>query len=125
MAILYILLVSNTVEKLKLLKQALEITQEITKLITFSPWWDATFKKFKAESDSNLERKTMGIRVLRSTCWTVRADSLFSIIENYSMLHNTWDEALEISRDTEDKARIQGLQSQMIKFDFLLGVIYR
>ena len=46
---------------------------------------------------------------------------LFS--ENYSVLHNTWDEALEISRDTETKARIQGVQSQMIKFDFLFGVV--
>jgi len=105
------------------LKQALETTQEITKLIKFSPRRDAVFKKFKAESDPNLESRTMGIRVLCPTRWTVRADSLFSIIENYSVLNNTWDEALEISKDTETKARIQGVQSQMIKFDFLFGVV--
>ena len=52
---------SDTVKKSKLLKQALETTQEITKLIKFSPRCDAVFKKFKTESNSNLESKTMGI----------------------------------------------------------------
>lgn len=56
-----------------------------------------------------LESKTIGIQVLCPTRWTVRADSLFSVIENYAVLHNTWDETLEISRDTETKARIQGV----------------
>ena len=65
----------------------------------------------------------MGIRVLCPTRWTVHADSLLSIIENYSVLHNTWDEALEISRDTEMKARILRVQSQMMKFGFLFGVV--
>ena len=39
----------------------METTQEITKLIKFSPRHDTVFKKFKAKSDSNLESKTMGI----------------------------------------------------------------
>ena len=114
---------SDTVKKSKLLKQALETTQEITKLIKFSPRRDAIFKKLKSDNESMFESKTMGIRVLCPTRWTVRADSLFSIIENYTVLHNTWDEALEISRDTETKARILGVQSQMVKFDFLFGVV--
>ena len=50
---------SDIVKKSKLLKQALETTQEITKLIKFSPRRDAVFKKFKTET--NLESKTMGI----------------------------------------------------------------
>ena len=107
----------------KLLKQALETTQEITKLIKFSPRRDAIFKKLKSENECMFETKTIGIRVLCPTRWTVRADSLFSIIENYTVLHNTWDEALEISRDTETIARILGVQSQMVKFDFLFGIV--
>ena len=75
-------------------------------IIKFSPKCDAVFKKFKAKSDSNLESKTIGIQILCPTRWTVRADSLLSIIENYSVLHNTWNKALEISRDTDTKARI-------------------
>ena len=58
---------SDTVKKSKLLKQALETTQEITKLIKFSSRRNAIFKKFKAESDSNLESKTMGIQILCPT----------------------------------------------------------
>jgi len=77
----------------------------------------------KAENESVFENKTIGIRVLCPTRWTVRADSLLSIIDNYSVLHDTWDEALEISKDTESKARIQGVQFQMKRFDFLFGII--
>ena len=40
----------------------------------------------------------MGIRVLCPTRWTVHAGSLLGIIENYSVLHNTWYEALEIPK---------------------------
>ena len=63
---------------------------------------------------------SVGIRVLCPTRWTVRADSLFSVIANYTILMNTWDEA--VARDMEAKARILGVQSQMKKFSFMLGV---
>ena len=33
-----------------------------------------------------------GIRVLCPTCWTVRADSIKSILDNYSYLLELWDE---------------------------------
>ena len=52
---------NDTVKKSKLLKQALETTQEITKLIKFSPRRDAIFKKLKSENESMFESKTMGI----------------------------------------------------------------
>ena len=66
--------------------------------------------------------QTVGIRVLYSTRWTVRADSLFSVVENYTILMNTWDEATRVIRDMETKARILGVQSQMQKFSFMFGV---
>lgn len=48
--------------------------------------------------------------------------TLFSIISNYSALLSTWDEAIEAVKDTESKARIQGVKAQMKTFDFLFGV---
>ena len=53
----------------------------------------------------------------------MRADSLASIITNYAALQRTWEEAMDIARDTETKARIGGVAAQMTKFDFLFGVI--
>ena len=47
-----------------------------------------------------------GIRVLCPTRWTVQADSLASVTKNYAILQSTWEEALEISEDSETKARI-------------------
>ena len=65
-----------------------------------------------------------GIIVLcptKITRWTVRAESLKSIITNYEVLESTWDEALEITQDTETKARMRGVAVQMKKFPFFFG----
>ena len=43
-------------------------------------------------------------------------------MENYDVLQSTWDEALSIVKDTESKARIIGVASQMKTFDFFFGV---
>ena len=48
--------------------------------------------------------------------------TLFSALSVITLLLSTWDEALEAARDTESKARIQGVQAQMKTFDFLFGV---
>ena len=73
-------------------------------------------------SSSVLKRKWLGIRVLCPTRWTVRAEALKSIIDNFSVLLELWDESLEIVRETEMKARIQGVAAQMKKFEFFFGV---
>ena len=39
------------------------------------------------------------------------------------MLLDTWEEALEIATDTETKARINGVSSQMKSFEFLFGAV--
>ena len=59
--------------------------------------------------------------MLCPTRWTVRAESLNSIIENYEVLESTWDEALDIAHDTETKARIRGVAAQKRTFPFFFG----
>lgn len=71
---------SDSVKKSKPMKDALDTTHEITKLIKFSPRRDAIFHVLKAENDKASNSHTAGIRVLCRTRWTVRADSLLSII---------------------------------------------
>ena len=52
----------------------------------------------------------------------MKAESLNSILENFTVLLGLWDESVEVVRDTEMKARIQGVTAQMKKFDFFFGL---
>ena len=87
-------------------------------LIKKSPKRDAAFDKLKAD----LAPETPGFRVLCPTRWTVRAVSLQSVIDNYEVLLQVWQEALNGSLDGEMRARIIGVEAQMMKFNFLFGV---
>ena len=101
------------------MKKALDITHEITKLIKYSPRRESLFRRIKDE----IGLGNPGVRVLCPTRWTVRADSMNSIIQNYSVLQQVWDEATDIVRDSETIARIQGVASQMQNFDFFFGLV--
>ena len=46
----------------------------------------------------------------------VRADSMLSIIRNYSVLQGLWDEAVQIVHDSETLARIGGVAAQITFF---------
>ena len=85
---------NDTIKNSRVMKSALETTHEITKLIKFSPRREAIFRDLKAESDFASKNRAAGIRVLCPTRWTVRADSLLSILSNYSVLLSTWDDIL-------------------------------
>ena len=71
-----------------IMKRALEYTREITQLIKFSSRRDAIFQKLKSE----LSPESLGIRDLSPARWTVRADVLASIVSNYSVLRELWEE---------------------------------
>ena len=83
-----------------------------------SPAHDAILTRLKDEVDSG----SPGIRILCPTRWTLRADALQSIVSNFSLLLKLWGESLEYVKDTEMKAKIQGVNSQMLKFDYFFGV---
>ncbi len=101
---------SDTVKKSKIVKDALNLTQEIAKLIKYSPR--------RARLDD-----TSGIRVLCPTCWTVRADALASITNNFKALMLTWEETAKVVKDTDTKCRIYGVSKIMNPFDYIFGNI--
>ena len=68
----------DTLKKCKLLKDSLDTTREIIKLIKYSPHRKRIFQKIKEEVSSS-NASGPGIRVLCPTRWTVRANSLASI----------------------------------------------
>ncbi len=103
----------DAIKHSKIMKDSLDTTHEITKLIKKSPRRDTLFEKLKSE----LAPDTPGVRVLCPTRWTVRADSLKSILDNFKFLQELWEEAIDSEKDTEMKARINGVASQMKTFD--------
>lgn len=108
----------DAVKQCKVMRDSLDTTHEITKLIKKSPRRDALLQKLKTE----LAPDTPSLRALCPTRWTVRADALKSILNNYEVLQELWEESLDIVKETDMKARINGVASQMQKFDFFYGV---
>jgi len=109
----------DAIKHCKILRDALETTHEITKLVKLSPRRDAIFH----EIQQTVAPGSPGVRLLCPTRWTVRADDLKSVLDNYVVLQETWDEAVEAVKDTESKARILGVSAQMQTFQFFYGVV--
>ena len=61
-----------------LLRDTMNTTSELSKLIKKSPKWNAMLSKLNAE----LSLGNPGFRVLCPTWWTVRAESLASVLDN-------------------------------------------
>ena len=66
---------------------------------------------------------TPGVRTLCPTRWTVRAESLYSILANYDHILLLWETGVHETSNTEMKARILGVRSQMQSFNFLFCIV--
>ena len=60
----------------------------------------------------NLAPDTPGVCVLCPTSWTVRVNSLKSVIDNYKTLQELWESSQDEMSDTSIKARIIGVEAQ-------------
>lgn len=109
----------ETVKKNRVLRDTLDTTFEISKLIKFSPRRDAIFERLKAE----ISPGTPGFRTLCPTRWTVRASSLESVLKNYTVLQALWEESIEIVTDSETRARLIGVQTTMQTFRYFFGLV--
>ena len=79
------LAVGQTVKQSKICCEALEVAFEITKLIKFSPKRNAQFNRIKADVAEE-DSCSAGIRTFCPTRWTVRGNSIGTILENYNIL---------------------------------------
>ena len=68
------------------------------------------------------QNRLVPIHVLCPTRWTVRAASLKSILDNYTVMQELWDAALETRLDAEVRSRITGVKTQMENFNFFFEV---
>ena len=109
----------DAIKGCKVLQDTLDITLEISRLIKFSPKRNNMFDILKDE----LAPETCGFRVLCPTRWTVRAESLNSVVTNYEVLLQLWEDCLETRLQSDIRARIIGVQSQMESYKYLYGVM--
>ena len=71
---------------------------EVSKLIQYSPKRDMQFESLK----QNLAPETPGLHVLCLTRWTVRANSLTSVTDNYAVLQTLWETSKDETSDTPE-----------------------
>ena len=72
----------DTIRSVKVVKDALDTTFELSKLLEYSSKRKATFKAIKEQQAPS----DPGFRTPCPTRWTVRANSLASVVANYSVL---------------------------------------
>ena len=104
---------ADTIKQCKIVKNALETTHEITKLVKCSPKRDARLETIRKNTS---DEAFSNIRRLCPTRWTVRADSMQSIINNYEELTQLWEWSLEEYTDTETKYFVNGCEDRMSLF---------
>ena len=112
------LAVGDTIKVIKNLADMFDTTVEISKLLEFSPKRDAMFDRIKEA----ISPETTGFRVLCPTRWTVRAACLQSVIDNWKVLQELWEECLESKLEREIRAQIIGVNHQMTTFEYYFGV---
>ena len=115
------LAVGNVIKRSKVCSDALDVAFEITKLVKFSPKRNAAFDRIKAEVVEE-GGFAPGIRTLCPTKWTVRGNFIGSILENYLVLKQLWEECLEAKLEPDVKGRIIGVNTQMSKYCLLFGL---
>ena len=109
----------DTIKNSKRLKDSLEVAHEITKLTNYSPKWEDIIRSIKQAVYPDTE----GIRLLCPTRWTVRAKGLDSIIVNYSVLQNAFEESKDCAPNTEIKCCLIGARAQIKTFELLYGAM--
>ena len=111
------LAIGDTIKQSKVCQNALDVAFEITKLVKFSPKRNILFDKIWSEC---MEESSIGICTFCPAHWTVRGDSIESILVNYNVLNQLWEECLTTSLQPGVKGRIIGVKSQMSNFAILL-----
>jgi len=71
--------VGDVMKKSWLMGDTLNTTSKFSKLLKYSPCRDATFEKLKSELAPNFP----GFRTLCPTHWTVKGESMESVVNNY------------------------------------------
>ena len=112
------LAVNDMIKEDRLLKNTMDTTSELSKFIKKSPKREGMLQKIR----DDLSLECPGFRVLCPTRWTVRANTLKSILDNWTAINSVWTISLGEKLDPEMRGRIIGVQAQMVKFEYFFGI---
>lgn len=111
------LAVKDACNKVPCLKNTFDCAFEVIKLIKKSPQRETMLKQLRM----NTKNEDKSVHAFCVTRWTVRGEVLESIINNHGEMMELWNNALDITKETEMKARILGCQAEMRTFSFMFG----
>ena len=100
------------------MRDTLDAAFELNKVIKYSPKRERAFNRLREETPPG----NSGYATLYPTRWTVRVVSLQSILDNWDVFQELWDEILEERVDPEVRVRVVGVQTQMQSFNFFFGM---
>ena len=111
------LAIKDACEKVDCLKEAFDSIREICKLVKKSPQQDTKLSVIRSAT----QNQGQSIHTFCLTRWTVRAETLHSVIENHDELMALWEWSIKHLKDTEMKARVIGVNTVMSNFSFFYG----
>ena len=101
------------------LHDVLSVVREIYILVKFSPKREHLLENISDNIEQEDSETFKKLKKLSTTRWTVRAECMKRIIDNYELFLQLWEDCLEEKLDQETKARIVRCKSQMESFFFL------
>lgn len=111
------LTLQDLTRKVKPVKDALSFAMDVIQLIKYSPKRQVMMESIQSQLDSST---TSGIRTLCPTRWTVRTSAFQSILINYHVLRETFEQSSHGS--DECSRRANGVLALMDKFSTYFGV---
>ncbi|XP_043193723.1 zinc finger MYM-type protein 1-like [Amphibalanus amphitrite] len=111
------LVLQEAVRKNKMIRNALDITNELTSFVRNSPKTAALLRRLALGTESG----TGSLRPLCPTRWTCRTASLRSVLENYELIMHTLEE-VSTESSGEHARRAGGMLALMGQFDTLMGL---
>ena len=109
----------------KILSDTVNNTNEIVKLVKFSPKRENLLGQIKSNIEMKVEEEGISASRLTKFCatrWTVRATGFQRVIDNHDALLKLWNDCLETRLESDVCGRIIRCQAQMKKFDFFFGL---
>ena len=98
----------------------MDTTHEISQLLQHFPNGKGLFEDIKAKCSPD----SVGFRILCPTRWTVPNETSHSIMETYDALLQLWETMLDDLLDSEVRASVNGVVSQMKTLDCFFGACF-
>ena len=115
----------DTTSHCKILSDTANNTNEIVKLVKFSPKRENLLGQIKSNIEMEDEEERISASGLTKFCatrWTLRAICFQRVIDNYDALLKLWNDCLETRLESDVRGRIIGCRAQMKKFYFFFGL---